>query len=265
MATRRAIAHVMLPPYRRSVRLITVPFSHYCEKARWALDRARLPYVEAPHLPLLHWAATFGAGGGRTVPVLTTEDEVVADSTDIIRWADRRAAAADRLVPDDARTRGACDALEDELDETFGPAVRRIGYSYAFAHDPLMRALLTRTGAPRWQLATSRFTYPLARAYMTRALAINEHTVAASYDVVRRTFDRVADMLRDGRRYLLGDRMSAADLTFAALAAPMVGPAEHPFPVPAEHAPEAVQAGWREFRAHRAGAFVLRLYADHRR
>src|SRR5439155_150646 len=85
--------------------------------------------------------------------------------------ATRRAAAADRLVPDDARTRGACDALEDELDETFGPAVRRIGYSYAFAHDPLMRALLTRTGAPRWQLATSRFTYPLARAYMTRALA----------------------------------------------------------------------------------------------
>ena len=24
--------------------LITIPISHYCEKARWALDRAALPY-----------------------------------------------------------------------------------------------------------------------------------------------------------------------------------------------------------------------------
>ena len=38
--------------------LITIPLSHYCEKARWALDRVALPYREEPHAPLLHRLAT---------------------------------------------------------------------------------------------------------------------------------------------------------------------------------------------------------------
>ena len=28
--------------------LVTIPFSHYCEKARWALDLAQIPYREKP-------------------------------------------------------------------------------------------------------------------------------------------------------------------------------------------------------------------------
>ncbi len=35
--------------------------------------------------------------------------------------------------------------------------------------------------------------------------------------------------------------------------------------VPAEHAPEPVHATWREMGERPAGAFVLRLYAAHRR
>ena len=30
--------------------LITIPISHYCEKARWALDRAGVAYRERAHL-----------------------------------------------------------------------------------------------------------------------------------------------------------------------------------------------------------------------
>ena len=36
--------------------LITIPPSHYCEKARWALDYARIPYREERHPPLFHLA-----------------------------------------------------------------------------------------------------------------------------------------------------------------------------------------------------------------
>jgi glutathione S-transferase len=27
-------------------RLVTIPISHYCEKARWVLDRAGVPYMK---------------------------------------------------------------------------------------------------------------------------------------------------------------------------------------------------------------------------
>ena len=49
--------------------LITIPLSHYCEKARWALDRVALPYREEPHAPLFHRLATKRNERG-TVPVL---------------------------------------------------------------------------------------------------------------------------------------------------------------------------------------------------
>ena len=32
------------------LRLITIPISHYCEKARWALDRAALAFREERHV-----------------------------------------------------------------------------------------------------------------------------------------------------------------------------------------------------------------------
>ena len=34
--------------------LLTFPSSHYCEKARWALDYAGANYVEEPHFPAFH-------------------------------------------------------------------------------------------------------------------------------------------------------------------------------------------------------------------
>mgnify|MGYP001462179660 CR=1 FL=1 len=62
------------------LRLITIGFSHFCEKARWALDRTALEYSEDDHVPLFHWRASFGAGGTRTVPVLVTPGRVLKDS-----------------------------------------------------------------------------------------------------------------------------------------------------------------------------------------
>jgi glutathione S-transferase len=49
-------------------RLVTIPISHYCEKARWALDRAGVPYREEAHIQAVHRLATRRAGGGVTAP-----------------------------------------------------------------------------------------------------------------------------------------------------------------------------------------------------
>src|ERR1700728_3679182 len=57
-----------------TLRLITIPISHYCEKARWALDRVGLPYREERHVQGIHQLAARRAGGGVTVPVLVTPD-----------------------------------------------------------------------------------------------------------------------------------------------------------------------------------------------
>ena len=68
-----------MPTYR----LITLGPSHYCEKARWALARCRVPFQEEPHVPLIHSAHTRKAGGRRSVPVLVTDSGTCDDLSDI--------------------------------------------------------------------------------------------------------------------------------------------------------------------------------------
>src|SRR3954469_17878653 len=97
-------------------RLITIPISHYCEKARWALERAGIPYTEERHLQGLHrraarragrgravpallapHRAARRAGGGRTVPVLVAPDRVLGESAAIVAYADERMPPERRL------------------------------------------------------------------------------------------------------------------------------------------------------------------------
>ena len=99
-----------------------------------------------------------------------------------------------------------------------------------------------------------------------RYLDITPITAAESEVQVRATFDHVAERLSDGRPYLCGERFTAADLTFSALAASVLMPPEYgvPLPQPME-LPAPVAAVVRELRAHPAGTHALAMFRDQRR
>jgi glutathione S-transferase len=70
----------------------------------------------------------------------------------------------------------------------------------------------------------------------------------------------------DGRRHLCGDRFTAADLTFACLAAAVVVPPEYGVRLPRpDDLPEPVRSDVERFREHPAGAYALALFATKRR
>ncbi len=243
-----------------TLRLVTIAVSHFCEKARWALDRAGLPYVEEAHAPLLHWLAARRAGGRRTTPVLVTDaGEALADSTDILRWVDARAGLG--LYPD-----AGVAALEDLFDETLGPHARRWAYSYVLDDPAVTRRVLT-TNVPARERLLYRLTQPAITFAMRRGMKITREAAARSHAKVEEVFARVDDLLADGRPYLAGDRFTAADLTFAALGAPAVGVEGYGPPgLPGmEVLPAGLQAELPRFRDRPAGAHVRRMYADERR
>ena len=83
---------------------------------------------------------------------------------------------------------------------------------------------------------------------------------------VRASFDAVADRLADGRRHLCGERFTAADLTFASLAAPVVVPPEYGVRLPQpDELPDALARDIRTFREHPAGVYALELFRTQRR
>ena len=245
--------------------LVTIPISHYCEKARWALDRAGVPFQEQAHLQLIHRLAVRRAGGETTVPVLVCGDRVLADSADIVEEADARAAPERRLYPDDPEAAAEVRALERDFDENLGPHGRRWMYHEIRGRRDLALAYGC-TGVPAWQRRALQLTYPLATWMIDRYLDIDDEAAAESEAQVRTTFDAVAKRLADGRPYLCGDRFTAADLTFAALAGSVLMPPEYGVPLPQpDQLPAAMGAAVREFRGHPAGAHALAMFRDERR
>lgn len=242
-----------------TAKLITIAFSHYCEKARWALDRCAVPYEEEAHLPVFHYLATYRNGATRTVPVLVEGKTIVRDSTDIVAWADKHRPGS--LIP----ISGGADALaiEDDLDNHFGPATRRWAYYHLLpnkAADPYIVE-----GAPRWETRLLKISRPLAVSFLRRGLKIDEAGVQRSLAKIEQTFARVDEIVADGRRYLAGDRFTVADLTFAALASPILLPAEHPAQkIPIELLPPAARDQVEAWRARPAGQLALSLYARER-
>jgi glutathione S-transferase len=247
-----------------TARLITIPISHYCEKARWALDRAGIAYREERHVQVVHRVASRRAGGGGTVPVLVAAEGVFAQSADILAYADRRTEPGARLYPDEPSLREEVVAVERDFDADLGPEARRWAYFHILPRRDLGRAY-NCTGVPAWERRAFPLLFGVVSGYVRHLFAIGPETGAQAGAAVQRTFDAVAARLQDGRPYLCGDAFTAADLAFAALAAPVVLPRGYGVPLPAvEELPPDMAAAVRAFRAHRAGAFACRLFAEER-
>jgi glutathione S-transferase len=245
--------------------LVTIPISHFCEKARWGLERAGLDYEERRHIQIVHQIAARRAGGGKTAPVLATPGGVYSDSRSILRFADEHLPAHARLYPADRLERKEVLALEDRFDTVIGVEGRRWLYHEVFK-DTKRFAPYNLTGVPAWERRVFPFVLGPAKLYINRYLDIDDATAARALERVDTELDAVAELLADGRRYLVGDRFSAADLAFAALCAPLIVPVEYGTPLPQPDVMPADMAarirGWRE---HPAGRFALRLFAGQRR
>jgi glutathione S-transferase len=242
--------------------LITVPLSHYCEKARWGLDRARLPYREEAHAPLFNRIATKRNEGG-TVPVLIHGSRRFIDSTDILVHADG-IGGGDLLYPRDGVARREVDQLEEKFDTELGPHVRRWAYSLLLPHTRIVRSLWSR-GVPRFEANAIPILTPLVRYLARSGYRITPESTQRSLDQVQRIFRETGELLRDGRRFLAGGRFTAADVTFASLAAPMLLPAECRAVQPSlDELPAAMRNEILNMRDTDAGRFALGLFAQER-
>jgi len=251
----------MLRRMVETARLITVSFSHYCEKARWGLERAGVPFREEPHLPMFHMVATRRVRARRTVPALVTGGRVLPDSSDILAHAD---GGSGLLYPTDAALREEVLALEDRFDEVLGPHTRRLAYHYAL-DDRKVALDLVRAEGPLWQRRLIGPLFPLVKAVMKRAMRIDDAGVERSRRRIDEVFADVSTRL-DGRRFLVGDRFTAADLTFAALAAPVIVPDGYGARLPRiDEVSHAFQDTIGRLRATVAGQYALRMYATERR
>lgn len=244
-------------------RLITIGVSHFCEKVRWALQRAGIEFVEQRYPPGLHMMPAKRAGG-RSTPILVTEGETLTDSTPILAWVDARTDPAWALFPSAPDARAEVEALEDRFDGWLADSARCIVYWHILPRlADLRRVVLAPESA--WNSALFTVMSPIARPLIRKAVGATAERAERAEARLATVFDEVEARLADGRPYLMGDVFTAADLAFAALAAPAVMPDEYGARLPPVSAlPEPLQRWIEAQRARPAGQFALRLYRDER-
>lgn len=188
--------------------LLQFSTSHYCRKARLALGYKQIAYDVQNLTPGLHVLKLKSLTGLTTVPVLLPQLEgmpkAIADSTQIFKFLENYRPQPALLLPDEAQQRQAW-MLEDWLDESIGTATRFVYYDF-------------RAGEGKY--IDSSVSSQLVIQVVRRQYGINQASVNLAADRLGRALEVLRCRWQDGV-YLVGDRISVADLAAAALLSPL--------------------------------------------
>ena len=155
--------------------------------------------------------------------------------------------------------------LEDLFDTKLGPSTRVWFYFYLLDNRELMLKLFGDGVEPVEQQVFA-IVFPCIQAAMRPWMNITAESSKAAEETIKRIFEEVSGMLADGRTYLIGDSLSAADISFACLAAPVIWPPEYSAWLPnLSEIPGEMQSVIEELRAPAAGKYALRLFREERR
>jgi len=250
--------------------LVSIHASHYCEKARWAMESTGVPFTEESHYPLFIYGATrrHGRGKGRSVPVVRLPDTpdgegaALVQSSEIVefcgalpqgRWLYPQEHAAEIRE------------VVDYLDRKLGPHARRWGYQQLLPDRSLALGLLSINVKPI-ERAMGSVLYPFIRSFVMKGLNITPAKAEESLRRVEAVFDEIGVRAGDsGEGFIVGNAFSAADLTFASLAGMVLLPPQNPSGLPQPDVlPEASAAEVLRLRATPAGRMAMEHYAEYR-
>ena len=189
--------------------LLQFSTSHYCRKARLALGYKQIPYQVENLTPGLHALKLKPLTGGlTTLPVLMPQLEgqpvAIADSTQIFHFLEGYCPDPP-LVPVDACERSQAWLLEDWLDESLGIASRFVYYQFRSREGKSLDASLM-----------SQMVIQVVK----RQYRIN----SASVELAEKRLETGLEALRlrwQDQPFLVGDRLSVADIAAAALLSPL--------------------------------------------
>jgi glutathione S-transferase len=249
---------------RRPV-LWQIEISHYCEKVRWALDHKRIDHVRRTPLPGTHIpiALFLTRGAQPTFPVLRMDGRTIGDSTAIIAALEAKHLDLP-LYPSKPTERARALDLEDWFDENLGPHTRLLPF-YELIQEPDLFAEVAAASVPGPLGKAKPVVGAYGRGYTSLRWGANSSGEAErAREGISAAFDKLESELADGEgEFLVGDRLSVADVTAASLFYPLVVPPEGPLP-PDLPRPPAFDRFREELRDRRGFRWVEETFRKHR-
>jgi glutathione S-transferase len=244
--------------------LITFPPSLDSELARFLLSHYGVRHFEQRHTFIFSFFATLWHAQTFIFPVLYSDTFKLIGPRPISEYFDTRGGPTLELWPSLQDQKRQAEADWNQFNDTLAFASAKFAYFYLLPHRDLMIEPLTQ-GAPDFEVKAVTRAYSVFAGLLSTALGLSQKKADESLAQIRTVFVSVDARLADGRKFLVGDRLSISDLAFAVAAAPVLLPAKYGGPIPPyEQMPAAIQSAVSEMRAHPAGAYALRIYKEYR-
>jgi glutathione S-transferase len=237
-----------------------ISFSHFNEKGRWALDYKGVQHRRRTVAPGTHVLRSRMLGGTGTLPILKLDGRRITDSSEIVAELERIRPEPPLYPADDAERRRALE-LEAWFGTKLGPGVRRALF-HELLPETRVAAKTMFQGLPAASRAVHTALLPVSRIAVRRALGADKRGAESGRMETVAALDRIEAELRPSG-YLAGEAFSVADLTGAALLAPLVGPPRFAYRFPDPWPP-----AWERFRSELRGregwAWVEEMFRRHR-
>jgi len=198
--------------------LYQFPISHFCEKIRWALDFKKLEYKQVNLMLGPHISRTKKIAPKSTVPILIHDKKVIQNSSDIITYLDETFGQPVLTPAEESEKKQALE-WEKYLDDEIGIHVRRCIYA-VILDIPSITIPLFSHNAPWYAKYFYKLIYTGLSKKMHQLLKINEKTTQQSWQHLNTAIDKVYTHLQE-HKFLVGNTFTRADLTAAALLAPL--------------------------------------------
>ena len=252
--------------------LVTIPYSHYCELGRWALEYAGMEFREVKYAPGYHAKMVgelrkdranrsessyvgqeSGVHGGRrkyAVPLLCLPGgKVLRDSWEILAYA--------LGEPDPT--------WKHVIDQELGTSVRQVGYFYLLAPETRHHISAMIASASLFERIFWWFTGDKIMGGMTKLMAINEETVREGSERVLRILEEAGKKLKEYEGSLQPDGgFGATEIAFCSLGSICVLPENFGNGAAVMPGIDDFGSEYQEFvrrcRSTAAGEFILRRY-----
>ena len=247
------------PPY------VTLLPSVDCDLGRWLLQHYGVSYKEYPHAPIWHVITLFSMGLGKNdYPVIVRKPNLYPTIEKIFDYYEPQASPDRSLLPGDFEMRKTLMAAQHDFRFNMGTGTVQWAYFHFLPHKNLTWKSFT-TGVPWYETLTVCGAYPVIKYLMFKGLNLSPKVAETGLAAVRAGFDKVDALLADGRRFLYADRLTIADLAFAASAAPMVLANGYQGHLPTiDKVPKTMSSVMEELRARPAGKYVQQMYDEFR-
>ncbi|EDM28673.1 Glutathione S-transferase [Lentisphaera araneosa HTCC2155] len=242
------------------MKLLEFPHSHYCEKARWALDFKKIPFQAVAIMPGFHLISVRQYAADTCVPLLINDKQAIQGSSEIIDYLEQQYPTR-LLTPLDEKKRQECLALESDMDVRIGESIRQILYSSLLNYPAFIRACFTH-GMPRYKKLLFSLTYPFLRIKMKQKYVVSTEKVEQAKITFHEAINDIENRLRKSE-YLMDDEFTRADLTVASMLSFLVLPPEHPFPF-IEYPAKEARMFCQEYEKHPVSEWVKKMYFKHR-